>query len=118
MLAGKLTPLEVERVGVAVVGGHSEDAHSPIVFEPAELPISGNVAPDEIATLAVPRRPLGPQRACPQALNRRVRLSERVERRIHGDAGWIDEIHVWRRVRAEVSWLRCEYARRLRGLRL
>ena len=49
MLATDLPALEVERVAVAVVRGHAEHGHAPVVFQPSHLPVVGNVAEHEIA---------------------------------------------------------------------
>src|SRR5207302_412175 len=54
MLAGDLASLEIERVAVAVVRRSAEDAHAIVVFEPAQLAVVRDVAPDEISPLAAP----------------------------------------------------------------
>jgi hypothetical protein len=84
VLARNLTALEVERVAVGVVRRRSKHRHALVVLEPAHLPVAGDVAPDEEAALAAPRRPLGPQRAGPQALERRVSENQAVELGIDG----------------------------------
>ena len=118
VLARQLAALKIERVAVAVVRRHAEDRDAAVVLEPAHLPVVGNVAPDEITSLPAPRRPLRPQRARPQPLDRRVDLAKAVE-------GWIDrehvrigEVHVGRRVRPEIPRRRRDDGRRLDGLRL
>ena len=65
MLAGELPALKVESIPVAVVGWKPEYANVAVILEPPELPVVGDVAPDEIAPLRVPCRallgPLNPQ---------------------------------------------------------
>ncbi len=112
VLARKLPALEVERVAVAVVRRHAKDAHAAVVLEPAHLPVVRDVAPHQITSDAAPRRPLGPQRARPQALDRRVRLTQAVEQRIDRQHVGIGEIDVRRRVRPEVARWRRDRARR------
>ena len=118
MLAGELPALKVERVAVAVVRRHAEHRHAPIVLEPAHLPVVGDVAPDEVAALAAPRRTLGPERPRPEPLDRRVDLAEAVERRVDREDVGVHEIDVRRCVRTEVARRRGDHARRLGGLGL
>ena len=103
VLAGYLPALEVERVAVAVVRRHAEHRDLAVVFQPAKLTVIGDVAPDEIAALGVPGRPLRPQRACPQACDRAVRLRVTVEQRIHREHVGIGEICGRRSLRTEVA---------------
>ena len=79
MLAAELPALEVEHVAVAVVRRQPKHADAAVVLDPAQLPVVGDVAPDQVAPLRAPRRALGPERAGPQALDRRVRLRETIE---------------------------------------
>ena len=69
VLAGKLAAFEIERVAVAVAGGIAEGGDAAILFDPAHLDVVGDVAPDEVAADAVPRRALGPERAGVEALD-------------------------------------------------
>src|SRR5499427_8913026 len=98
MLAGKLAPLEVEGIAVAVVGRGPEHLHAAVVFQPAQLAVVGDVAPDQAAPLAAPRRALGPERARPQPLDRRVALAQAVE-------GWVDRDDI----RIDVGDGRCRW---------
>src|SRR5207249_4984567 len=61
VLAGQLAALEVEGVPVAVVRWTAKDADVTVILQPAELPIIGDVAPEQVATLGAPGRALGPQ---------------------------------------------------------
>src|SRR5258708_23898050 len=76
VLARDLPALIVERVAVAVIGRHAENADVAVVFQPAQLAIVGDVAAQEEATFAAPGWPLQPQRrlaldvAVPYALAR------------------------------------------------
>ena len=72
MLAGKLAPLVVERVAIAVGAGIAVGADVAVLFEPAHLRVVGDVAPHQIAASARPRRTLGPQHTGPQPADRRV----------------------------------------------
>src|SRR5215831_17219560 len=90
VLAGELPVLEVERVPIAVIGRTPEDRHAAVVFEPAQLAIVRDVAPDQIAPLPTPGRSLGPERPSPESLDRCVSLPIAVEQRIDGDDVGID----------------------------
>src|SRR5207245_905153 len=103
VLARKLAPLEIERVPVAVVRRAPEHRHALIVFQPSELAIVRDVAPYEVAPLPRPRRALGPERAGPQPLDRRVSLDIAVELRIDADDIGVGEVGRRRRVRSEVA---------------
>src|ERR1039458_1858766 len=72
MLAGELAALVVEGIAVAVTRGLAHDADVAVVFQPAQLAVIGNVAPDAVTRDAVPRRTLGPQVAGIKPLNRRI----------------------------------------------
>src|SRR6185503_6259624 len=72
VLARDLPALEIERVAVAVVRRRAKHRDAAIILEPAQLSVVRDVAPDEVAALARPRRPFGPQRAGPEPLDRRV----------------------------------------------
>src|SRR5215468_140349 len=113
VLAGELPALEVERVPIAVIGRTPEDGHAAIVFEPAQLAIVRDVTPDQIAPLAAPGGPLGPERPGPEPLDRRVPLSIAVEQRVDGDDVGIDVRHRGR-VRTEVPRWSRNRARRVR----
>ena len=82
VLARELAALMIERVAVAVVRRRPEHGDPPVVFQIAHLAVVGNIAPHQVATLARPRRPLAPEPAGPQPLNRRVAEPQRVEPRI------------------------------------
>src|SRR6516165_9998884 len=103
MLAANLPALEVERIAVAIVRRHAKNAHVTVVLEPSQLPVVGNVAPDEVAALRVPGRPLRPKRPGPQSLDRRVRLAEAVEARINGEHVRVGEIDVRRSIWAKIA---------------
>src|SRR5262249_55760879 len=47
----------------------AELADVPVLFEPAHLPVVGNVAPDQVLALATPGRPFRPLGAGPDALD-------------------------------------------------
>jgi len=88
VLAGDLTALEVERVAVAVAGRFAKHAHMAVLFQPPQLDVVGNVAPQEIPANATPRRPFRPQRAGMQALDRGVAKLVLLEPRVqHLDVG-------------------------------
>src|SRR5437899_3667184 len=95
MFARELAALKVERVAVAVVRRAAEDGNASVVFKPAQLPVVGNVAPDQVTPLTAPGRSLRPQSARPEPLDRRVALSKAVEHRIDGDDIRIDVGHRW-----------------------
>ena len=61
VLARDLPSLKVEGVAVAVVGRLAEDAHMAIIFQPAQLSVVGDIAPQQVAPLAAPGRPFCPQ---------------------------------------------------------
>src|SRR5262245_65917757 len=117
MLARDLSSLEVEGVAVAVVRRQAEDADAAVVLQPPELPIVGDVAPDEVAPLCVPGRPLGPQRAGPQPLDRCIGLRQTVEARIDRNDVRVPEIGRRRAVRTEIAWWRRHGAGRCGGAR-
>src|SRR5882724_1110621 len=102
MLARKLPAMEVEHVAVAVVGIPAKHRHVAVVLDPAHLPAVGDVAPQQVASLRVPCRALGPQRPCPQTLDGCVRLREAIEGRIDREDVRIPEIDVRRSIRAEI----------------
>src|ERR1700730_8430844 len=118
MLAGDLAALEVERIAVAVVRRHSEDADLAIVFEPPQLAIIGDVAPHEIPALSVPCRPLGPQRPGPQASDRAVLLRVLIEERIDRDDVGVPEVGGGRSIGAEIAGWASDRAWRCGPLRL
>src|SRR5215831_7528412 len=93
VLAGELPALEVERVPIAVIGRTPEDGHAAIVFEPAQLAIVWDVTPDQIAPLAAPDGPLGPEHPGPESLDRRVPLPITVKKWIDDDDIGIDVCH-------------------------
>src|SRR5262245_12592086 len=120
VLARQLAALEVERVAVGVVRRLPEHGHPIVVFDPAQDPVVGDVAEDEVASLHAPRRALGPQRAGPQPLDRRVGLDVVVEARIDGEDVGIAEVGGRCRVRSEIARRNAHRRRRprwrLRGL--
>src|SRR5687768_15023895 len=85
MLARELAPLMIERIAVAVAGWLAEHGDAAVVLQPSELAIVGDVAPDQILALTVPRRTLAPHAAAPQTLDRGVADAQRVERRVVRD---------------------------------
>src|SRR5215467_1738153 len=85
MLARHLTSFEIEGIAVAVVRRRPEHRHAPIVIEVAQLAVVGNVAPDEIATLAGPGGPFRPGRAGPEALDGGIVQTKPTKRRINRD---------------------------------
>ena len=114
VFAGQLASLVVETVAVAVVRRASKHRHVPVVFHPPHLPVVRDVAPEKIAALAVPCRPLGPERAGPDALYRGIRLRQPVERRVHREHVRVGEVGRRRGVRPEVA----RRVRNYRGRRL
>jgi hypothetical protein len=92
MLAGELSALEVERVAVRVVGRRAEYGNATVVLRPSHLPIIGDVAPQQITALRAPGRAFGPQQSGIEALDRRIRLGEVIERRIDRDDVGIPEV--------------------------
>ena len=62
VLGGKLAPLEVERVAVAVVRRLAERRHPPIVPQQAILRVALHVAEHEVLALARPGRPFRPRK--------------------------------------------------------
>src|SRR4029453_15053626 len=61
VLARQLTPLGVKRVAVAVVRRAWEHLHPPVVFEPTQLTVVRDVAPQQVSSLAAPGGPLCPE---------------------------------------------------------
>ena len=72
VLAGKLPPLEVEGVAVAVAGRIAEHRDPPVLLRPAHLNVVGDVAPHQIPADPIPSRTLRPQRARVDPFDRRV----------------------------------------------
>src|SRR5262245_20014676 len=72
VFTGKLTAFVVERIAVAIARWLPERRHARVVLDPPELDVVWNIAPDEIFSDAIPRRPFGPERARVQPPNRRV----------------------------------------------
>ena len=85
VLAGDLTPRVVERVAVAVAGRAAEDADVAVLLQPAHLAVVRDVAPDQIASAAVPGRPFRPQRAGVVPADRRVEEDVGPEPRVERD---------------------------------
>ena len=69
VFAGKLAAFEIEGVAVAVAGWIAEGGDAAVFLDPAHLDVVGDVAPDEVAADAIPRRALGPKRAGVEALD-------------------------------------------------
>src|SRR5690606_35509668 len=63
VLGGQLPALKVEGVAVAVAGRFTEVRDAAVVLYPAQLPVTGDVAPDQVAAHPVPGRPFRPQGA-------------------------------------------------------
>ena len=61
VLAGNLAARPVERVAVGIARGVAERADVPVLFQVPHLDVVGNVAPEQVATHAIPRRALGPE---------------------------------------------------------
>src|SRR5207302_5769292 len=72
VLARELATLEIKRVAVAVVRWRAEHRDPSVIVQIAHLTVVRDVAPHQVPALARPRRPLAPQPAGPQTLNRRV----------------------------------------------
>jgi len=102
VLARELATLEIECVPVAVVGWQSEHADASIILQPSELPVVGDVTPDQIAPLGIPGGTLRPEGSCPQPLNWGIRLSNGIEVGVHRNNVWIPKIRVRRSIWAEV----------------
>src|SRR6266498_14355 len=102
VLERNLAAAEIERVAVTVPRGLAEDADVPIIVQPAELVIVGDVAPQQIPSLRVPGGSLRPQDglaidiAVPQAGNRRVALGDIAKGWVDGQNVRIAEVHRWR----------------------
>src|SRR6516225_1906687 len=92
MLAGDLPALEIEGVAVAVIRRHAEYADGAIVVDPTQLAIVWDIAPDEIAALSIPCRPLCPQRTLPQPHDRCIWLHVLPKHWIDDDDVGIPEI--------------------------
>ena len=61
VFAGNLAPGPVEGVAVAVAAGMTEGAHVSVLFQPAQLDVVRDIAPEQITAYAVPGRSLGPK---------------------------------------------------------
>ena len=72
VFAGDLPSLAVERIAIAITCRLPHDTHVAVLFQPAELSVLGNIAPDQVSAYAIPGRPLGPEAARVEPLNRRV----------------------------------------------
>ena len=110
VLARQLSPLKIEAVAVAVVGRTAECRDPAIVPDIAVLHIARDVAEDDVLTLARPSGALGPQRPCPQPVNRTLIAPQRQKRRVDDDDVGIG---IDRRVvRAPFPWRIADDARR------
>ena len=69
VLAGKQAALPIKRIAVGVVGGRVEDADVAVLLEPAQVPIVGDIAENQVAPAAVPCGPFGPKQARVQPLD-------------------------------------------------
>src|SRR6185503_18147239 len=69
MFAGELAPFPVEGVAVAVAGRLAKHADMPVVLDPAELTVVGDIAPDEVAAHAVPGDAFCPEQPGVQPLD-------------------------------------------------
>src|SRR6266850_1379517 len=103
VLAGQEPPLAVARVAVAVVRGLAEHAHGARLLVPAHHAVVRDVAPQEVAPVAEPHRPLVPAAVRGDALHLRQPELVAVEARID---------HLDRRIR--VAAARLPSRRRLR----
>src|SRR5207245_54401 len=99
-------------IAIAVSQWLAKYADMPIVVQPAQLAVVGDVAEDKIIAHGVPGRPFGPQDrlavdiAVPQTLDRGVALNQPAERGIDCQNVWILEID--RRRRKVARWIcRC-----------
>src|SRR5579872_1827892 len=72
MLARELTALPIKRISVRIVRRRAEGADVVVFFEPAQLPVVGNIAPDKIASAPVPGRPLSPAASGEHTLHCRI----------------------------------------------
>src|SRR5262249_20500571 len=72
VLARDEPALAVARVAVGVVGGAPEHGDGARLFVPTHDAVVGNVAPQEIATVAEPHGALGPAESGRQPLHRRI----------------------------------------------
>ena len=77
--------MQVARVAVRVVRRLTEHAHLAALFHPAQDAIVGDVAPQQIAAVAEPHRPLGPAAAGVETLDRGV--ADSIARET-----WIDDL--------------------------
>jgi hypothetical protein len=94
VFAADLAAFVIEGVAVGIVRRHPEGRDVAVLREIAQLAVVGDVGEDEELADAVPRRPLGPERAGPEPLDRRVGLGEAVEGGIDGDNVGVPEIDV------------------------
>jgi hypothetical protein len=69
VLAGELAALVIESIAVAVMSRLAEVADVAVLFEPAQLAVVGNVAPDQVLAFAAPGWPFGPQHSGMDALD-------------------------------------------------
>src|ERR1700687_5193877 len=60
VFTGKLAAFEIESVSVAVTRGTAKSADVIVLLNKAQLPVVGNIAPQQIASLSAPGRTLGP----------------------------------------------------------
>src|SRR5690242_21778558 len=82
MLASDEPALAVARIAIAVVGRLAKHADRTGLLVPAPHTIARHVAPDQIAAVPKPYRPLAPARAGPQPLDARQRQPIFVKTRI------------------------------------
>src|SRR4026209_546557 len=110
MLTRQLPALAVERIAVAVVRWQPEYAHAAVVLQPSQLPVVGDVAPDQVSSLRVPGRSLRPKCAGPQPLDRRIGLRQTVETRVNRNDVRVQELPVGRSIRTKITWRRSDGA--------
>src|SRR5439155_10662425 len=105
VLARDLAALEIERIAIAVVARLAKDAHVTVIFEPAQLAIVGDVAPEQVATLATPRGSLRPQDwfavdiTVPEALDGGVALDQIAKCGVDSQDVWVVEVRARRAIR-------------------
>src|SRR5207248_4107904 len=122
ILARQLPALMIEGIAVGVVGRFAERRHPPVLPDIAVLRVAGDVAEDEVLSLARPSWPFGPIRAGPQPADWSTSQPDAVECRIDDDdvRVRVDRRPTWRPVarRAGDRAGRRAELRVRRGLRL
>src|SRR5512147_105089 len=89
-----------------------------VILRPSHLPVVGNVAPQQIASLRAPGWAFGPQHTGVKALDRRVGLGEVVEGRVDRDNVGVPEIGGRGAARTEIARRAGDRRRRRHGAAL